>query len=83
MNKEYILYNLKEAKEAIEQIIQDLEKDSEYGKEAYYVDMQHLYHHLNTAWNSRFSTRKQSIKCSKKDFNTWRQFPNDIEMAAS
>ena len=80
MNKKYIIYNLKEASESLERIIHDFKNDLDYDKEEYSIDMQHIYHHLNTAWNSRFSTSDQSIKCSDEDFRTWRQFPNDIDM---
>jgi len=42
--------------------------------------MQHLYHHCNTAWNSRDMTKVQVDKATDGDFNTWSQFPSDLPM---
>jgi hypothetical protein len=80
MNKEYILYNLKEASMQLFSIIKQLEENSTYDLGAYSVDMQHLYHHINTAWNSRDSTKEESQICTESDFEKWRRFPPDIYM---
>jgi len=80
MNKEYIIYNLKEALEQLSMTINELETDKEYEFGDYKVQMEHLYHHINTAWNARNSSEKESIECSEKNYEIWRQFPNDIEM---
>jgi hypothetical protein len=80
MNKDYMLYNLREALEQLTSTIDELETDEDYGKEAYLVEMQHLYHHINTAWNARDSTKKESMECSESSFEKWRQFPPDIYM---
>jgi uncharacterized protein YfbU (UPF0304 family) len=80
MNRDYILYNLKEAKEALDKLIDDLENDAEYDNGNFIIDIQHIYHHINTSWNSRDSSAEQSIACSEKDFEKWRQFPVDIYM---
>ena len=81
MNKEYILYNLKEALNQLTDTIKELESDSEYEFGDYIVDMTHLYHHINTAWNAKNSTKLEVDKCSENDFRTWRNFPKDIEMS--
>lgn len=80
MNKESILFNLKEAKESIEEIINEFENNNEYNEDdsMYWVDMQHLYWHINTAWNSRKSTEKETRECSQENFEKWNQFPNDL-----
>jgi hypothetical protein len=82
MNKGYIKYNLEEGQNQLEQIINELNSNSEYDFEDYIEDMTHLYHHINTAWNARSSTQEQSEKCSESDFMKWRVFPNDIEMSS-
>ena len=81
MNKEYILYNLKEGLNQLTDTIKELESDSEYEFGDYIVDMTHLYHHINTAWNAKNSTKLEAKKCSENDFRTWRNFPKDIEMS--
>lgn len=78
MNKEYILYNLKEAFGELNSIIQEIENDATYEYGDFVIPMQHLYHHLNTAWNSRDSTKDESVECTEVNFEKWRQFPTDI-----
>lgn len=80
MNKEYMLYNLKEASEQLTEIIKNLEVNDNYDYGEYIVEMQHLYHHVNTAWNARESTKEESNQCIEEDFEKWRQFPKDIYM---
>jgi hypothetical protein len=80
MNKKYILYNLKEAKEQLDEVLLELENNSEYDFGEFSVDIQHLYHHVNTAWNSKYSTKQESSECSEEHFNQWRKFPNDIDL---
>ncbi len=78
MNKEYILYNLKEAQNQLISIINDLSTDGEYNELTYFSEMRHVFHHLNTAWNARNSTKEESIACSEENFNKWRDFPQDL-----
>ncbi len=80
MNKKYTLYNLKEAKEQLDEILLELENNSEYDFGEFSVDIQHLYHHINTAWNAQNSSEKESNECSEVNFNKWRKFPNDIDL---
>jgi hypothetical protein len=80
MNKPYILHNLKEGLEQLTELIKELETDSDYEYGDYIVDMSHLYHHINTAWNARDSTKIESEECSNENFRIWRRFPTDIEM---
>ncbi len=79
MNKEYILYNLKEALEQLSNTIHELEKDKDYEYGDFRVDMEHLYHHVNTAWNAQNSSAQESCECSESNFNRWRQFPKDMD----
>jgi len=80
MNREYILFHLKEAQEEIESTIAEIEKDSEYGYGNYVVSMSHSYHHVNTAWNARDVSNENAERCSNEDFNKWRQFPDSNEL---
>ena len=82
MNKKYIMYNLKEALTELNNMIYDIEKNDGYEIGNLAVAMEHLYHHVNTAWNARNSTDDESTICSQSDFDKWRQFPSDIEMSA-
>lgn len=80
MTKDYLLWNLREASEELTRTIHDLETDSDYGNEELAVALNHLYHHLNTAWNARHASRARVQECSAEDFLAWRQFPADIDM---
>ncbi len=78
MNKSYVLYNLKEAAEQLENIIQELGSDPEYEYGSFVVDMSHLYHHINTAWNAQEESASAVEECSEANFNKWRQMPSNF-----
>ena len=78
MNNNFILFNLREAQEEIDRTIKDLETDAQYTEAEFSVAMFHLYHHVNTAWNSRNSTEEQSNVCSEESFNKWSRYPEDL-----
>lgn len=81
MNKDFILFNLKEALEELTRTINDIENDPEYSEYGDYdIAMQHLYHHINTAWNAKDATNEQVNVSDEKEFYRWRQFPHDINM---
>lgn len=52
MNKKRILAHLREAKTELDQMIGTIEKKTDFDFDGHYAEMQHIYHHLNTAWNS-------------------------------
>ncbi len=79
-SKEDILSNLRESKASLDDIIYEIEKDNDFDFDGYYSDMQHIYHHLNTAWNIRKEKEEIIRKCNKEDFNRWRHFPRDFDM---
>ena len=81
MNKEWVLFHLKEALEEIESTIKDIETDAEYDEPEYAVAMAHLYHHVNTAWNSRNSSDSDTEESNDSNFQKWRQFPIDVDMS--
>ncbi len=81
MNKEYILWNLKEAQKELSSTIKEIENDQDYEYGNFIVAMTHLYHHVNTAWNAQGESKEVTEKCSEKDFEKWRLFPNDVDMS--
>jgi hypothetical protein len=80
MNRRWVRWHLTEALEALEKTIQELDDDPEFDDAVYWVDMQHLYHHLNTAWNARNATEAEVEPGTDADFNRWSKFPNDLPM---
>jgi hypothetical protein len=80
LNRSWVLFHLTEAVDALHQTIGDLSKDPDYSGVELAVDMQHIYHHLNTAWNSRDSNGSDVEPGSDELFNRWSQFPSDLDM---
>jgi hypothetical protein len=80
MNRKYVLYNLKEAQGQLSETIEEIENNSDYEYGEFIVDMEHLYHHLNTAWNAQDTAEKESDECSEQNFNKWRKFPDDFSL---
>jgi hypothetical protein len=78
MNREHVLFHLQEAEEELSGTIAALRKDPEYDIGDFLVAMQHLYHHLNTAWNGRDATPEQVAACTEEDFNKCDRFPMDL-----
>ena len=80
MNRAYILFQLNDALEQLQKTIHALKTDPEYDFGEYFVEMGHLYHHVNTAWNARDATDEQCRECAAVDFNRWQRFPKDEEL---
>ena len=80
MNREWVLFHLAEAHEELERTIAELRTEREYDYSEYSVAMHHLYHHLNTAWNSRDASAAAVDHATDADFNRWSRFPSDLPM---
>ncbi len=79
MQKEYALFNLKEAKSALEDLISEMESDAEYDIGNYLADMMHLYWHINSAWNGRgFDMASQQL--TNEVYEAFIQFPKDLSL---
>lgn len=74
-NKELIISNIGEAKEQLEEIIRNLEADSEYSEIEFQLSLEHAYHHLNYAWHIRHVEETRAVACSQSDFKEWSKFP--------
>jgi predicted transposase YbfD/YdcC len=82
MNTAYVLWNLKKARGALDELIADMHADADYDYGEFRVDMEHLYHHINTAWNAPDASTESTDACAQEDFDRWRQFPQDIELTS-
>jgi hypothetical protein len=81
MMRDYVLWHLRDAAEALADTIKEIEADPEYDDGTFGLALNHAYHHLNTAWNARNASASQIEECSAKDFQEWRKFPTDIDMS--
>lgn len=75
MNKNTVLFHLKEAKEELDKTIEEIENQKDYDDDNLYLALQHLYHHINSWWNWKNKEINGWV-----DFNKNRQFPKDIDM---
>ena len=80
MNREWVLSHLSEAHEELTRTIQDIRDTSDYGIGEFLPAMQHLYHHLNTAWNARDASETEVAKLTDATFKRWSSFPPDLVM---
>jgi hypothetical protein len=80
MNRDAIIFHLREAKEELDRTITRVGGDSSFDFSEFQVAMSHLYHHLNTAWNGRDASRERHRDCAQSDFDTWRKFPADADL---
>lgn len=80
MNRDAVLFHLREAKEELDRTIGEIATTADYGQGEFVVAMSHLYSHLNTAWNGRDASHERHQECSQTDFDTWRKFPPDEEL---
>lgn len=82
MNKPNLLFHLKEAKEQLDELVEHLSKINDTDQIDFNgeitVGMQHLYHHLNTAWNGRHDP--EDLEETDDVFYKRRKFPTDIEL---
>ena len=67
-----------EAKEQLEEIVETLEKAISVNEWRLQAPFEHLYHHINYAWNARYSTDRQQRKLSNRDFNRWSKVPRQL-----
>lgn len=82
MNRDHVLNHLREAHESLATCIREIEQDPDYEVGQFLVDITHLYHHINTAWNGRDASPERAAECSEEDFERWRRFPDSIDMTA-
>jgi hypothetical protein len=83
MNRDHILLNLQEAEQELARTIAELRRNHDYDVGELIVAMQHLYHHLNTAWNGRDSTPEQSRDVTDELFRKWSDYPSDLPTLGS
>jgi len=81
MNKDNVMFHLREAKEGLENLVYDVESDEEYHESDLAQAMAQIYFHLNTAWNSRNASQKDIDEGSEDNFRLWKRFPDDDELS--
>jgi hypothetical protein len=80
MNREHVLFHLQEAEQELARTINEVRQSPEYDIGEYWVAMQHLYHHLNTAWNARDATPEQVQQVTDAVFQAWSKYPDPDDL---
>ncbi len=79
LNREIILYNIKEAREQLEEIENDIAQKKVLSEIELQIKLEHAYHHLNFAWNIRNESSKKYTHLTSSDFNKWSKFPKEMK----
>lgn len=77
MNTKFITFNFQEIAEEVELILRDM-KAGGMTEEKYLKSIQHIYHHLNTAWNGRNAPADALDVAREADIRKWEKFPSDV-----
>ena len=80
MNRDAVLFHLREAKKQLDRAIVEMEKSKCYEIDDFRPAMSHLYHHLNMAWNGKDTPAKEYPLSSRLKFHDWRKFPPNDEL---
>jgi hypothetical protein len=78
VNREFVLYHLREASEELARTVREIEKDTEYGSGELLVAVQHVYHHLNSAWNGRDVSELKALNVTDASWSRLGEFPADF-----
>jgi len=81
INRQWVLFHLSEAIEELQKVSTALESRAALNKEEFEIALEHAYHHINTAWNSREITDEEAKQHSDADFIRWRQFPAELNLS--
>ena len=81
LNKASLVFHLEEALEELTFTIDNIKKDADYSNADFRIAIEHLYHHINFAWNTRHVPAKEIDKLNRRKFYKWRRFPQDIDLA--
>lgn len=78
LNWKITLSNLAEAREQIEQIEERAKNGKKPSEIEFQIMLEHVYHHLNFAWNIRHTATTVYANLSDEEFNKWSRYPQEI-----
>ena len=70
-----LMYELEDAREHLDALIVDIEKDPEFDETDLRIQLGHVFSHLNRAWHRRDLDRD----FSDEEWTLASKFPNDLE----
>jgi hypothetical protein len=78
MNRDWVLVHLREAQDELTRTINAIAASPEYNYGEFFPAMQHVYHHLNTAWNSRDASESGLANQTNVTYKRWCSMPADF-----
>jgi hypothetical protein len=79
LNWDIIGPNIADAREELQRIEACIQSGKRMSEVEFQILMQHIYHHLNFAWNARHWTTKRYAQLTGKDFKVGGRLPEDLE----
>ena len=79
LNWQIILSNIAEAREQLQQIEARASNGEKISEAEFQILLEHVYHHLNFAWQIRHTPTKRYANLSDEDFHLWSKYPKEIK----
>ena len=79
INWEIVLSDIADARSDLQYIEHRVKSGHALNEEEFRVTLQHVYHHLNFAWNARHQSTERYANLTDEDFISWGQYPADID----
>ena len=79
MNWKIILNEIRDAREELQRIEQQIASNSKPVEIELELSLRHAYHHLNTAWNVRHTQTAKYRNLTEADFKNWGKFPEGLD----
>ncbi|MDD5546765.1 MAG: hypothetical protein PHO67_06400 [Candidatus Omnitrophica bacterium] len=80
MNWKIINSDLKDAREQIEEIEERIKRKDYSAEPEYQILLEHIYRHLNIAWNARRAKTKSYKNMTQNEFDKLSSIPKEIQI---
>ena len=78
MNFTIVSSNIEEALEELQKI-RDKVNSKNMDEAELKIQLQHVYHHLNVAWNIRDVETERYRNITHEEFENWGEYPNEFD----
>ena len=75
---ENITYNLEDALDELQKLDKRISSGDMPDEVEFQITMQHIFHHLNFAWNTRLVSIEKHTGMTEEQFIKWGRFPEDL-----
>jgi len=76
VNREFVLFHVREAAEELARTVKEIEADPEYDSGQFLIAVQHAYHHVNSAWNGQDLPELRAGNLTDPLWNRLGEFPD-------